>query len=129
MSLSALLLPERKPGPEAASVAASLLNQKPGVSGASGVPPPLPPTMFHVDGPGPTPATLLPSEPLLEAWPGSVEPATPLLSQKPGASGARGVPLVPLLPTMFQVLGAEPPGFPDSDAEPGAWPESVAPAM
>ena len=75
MSLSALLLPERKPGPEAASVAASLLNQKPGVSGASGVPPPLPPTMFQVLGMEPPPG-LPDSDALAEAWPGSVEPAT-----------------------------------------------------
>src|SRR5271156_1362199 len=129
ISLSALLLPEREPGPEAASVAASLLNQNPGVSGARGVPPPLPPTIFQVLGPEPTPATLPPSEPLPEPCPGSAEPATPLLSQKPGASGARGVPPVPLPPTMFQVLGADPPpGFPDSDAEPGAWLGSLAPA-
>src|SRR5580692_4098501 len=57
MSFSALPFAWREPGP----VGASLLNQNPGVSGASGVPPPGPPTMFHELGPGPTTATLPPS--------------------------------------------------------------------
>src|SRR5580704_13028778 len=129
MSFSPLPLDWREPGPEAAPDAESLLNQNPGVSGARGVPPPVPPTMFHGLGPELTPATFVPSGPLPEPWPSSAEPATPLLSQKPGASGASGEPPAALPPTMFQVLDAEPPPrLPPWDDVPGSWPGSLAPA-
>src|ERR1700723_2911690 len=119
MSFSPLPLDWREPGPEAAPDAESLLNQNPGVSGARGVPPPVPPTMFHGLGPEPTSATFPPSaDPLPEAWPGSAEPAIALLSQKPGVSGASGVP-PPVPPTIFQVLEPVPPArLPPSEPEP-----------
>src|ERR1700683_4635022 len=118
MSFGALPLAWREPGPEAAPDAASLLNQNPGVSGARGVPPPVPPTMFHGLGPEPTSAMFPPcADPLPKSWPGSAEPAIALLSQKPGVSGASGVP-PPLPPTMFHVLEPAPPArLPPSEPE------------
>jgi hypothetical protein len=76
----ATLPPSAEPLAEAslgsAEPAFPLLSQKPGVSGASGVPLPLPPTIFQVLEPAP-PAGLPPSvDPELEAWPASVAPAT-----------------------------------------------------
>src|SRR5580700_11019914 len=62
--------------PEGDSPPPPLLNQKPAASGDSGVPPPLPPTIFQVFGPVPSPTELPPPCALPEPEAAPVDPPT-----------------------------------------------------
>ena len=75
MPFSALPLPLGAPVPDEESLAPPLFNQKPAASGDNGVPPPLPPTIFHVFGPAPA-RELPPPSALPESEAAPVEPST-----------------------------------------------------